>query len=86
MLLGFGSPVALLSGFIFGKWVGTLVVVVSISIGALILYTITKFFFKDLIESKFPKKMFFLKLQNFTLVHFNIGLLRKKLFQYLSSL
>ena len=61
MLLGFGSPVALLSGFIFGKWVGTLVVVVSISIGALILYTITKFFFKDLIESKFPKKMFFLK-------------------------
>ena len=61
MLLGFGSPVALLSGFIFGKWVGTLVVVVSISIGALILYIIIKFFFKDLIESKFPKKMFFLK-------------------------
>ena len=43
---GFGSPVALLSGFIFGKWVGTLVVVVSISIGALILYTITKFFLR----------------------------------------
>ena len=24
LLLGFGSPVALLSGFIFGKWIGTI--------------------------------------------------------------
>ena len=32
--LGFGSPIALLGGFIFGKWIGTLVVVLGLSIGA----------------------------------------------------
>ena len=31
--LGFGSPVALMGGFIFGKWIGTLVVVIGLSIG-----------------------------------------------------
>ena len=45
MLLGFGSPVALLSGFIFGKWIGTLIVALSLSIGALLLYLVTIFFF-----------------------------------------
>ena len=31
--LGFGSPVALMGGFIFGKWIGTFVVVLGLSIG-----------------------------------------------------
>ena len=30
--LGFGSPVALLGGFIFGKWIGTIVVILGLSI------------------------------------------------------
>ena len=30
--LGFGSPVALLAGFILGKWLGTLIVVVGLSV------------------------------------------------------
>ncbi len=50
LLLGFGSPILLLSGILFGKWAGTLISAVSISIGALLLYTIAKFFFKDLIK------------------------------------
>ena len=29
LLLGFGSPVALLGGFIFGKWIGVLIVSIS---------------------------------------------------------
>ena len=33
-LLGFGSPVALMGGFILGKWIGTIVVVLGLSIGA----------------------------------------------------
>ena len=61
MLLGFGSPVAFLSGFIFGKWIGTLIVALSLSIGALLLYLVTIFFFKDVIINKFPKKFIFLK-------------------------
>ena len=36
--LGFGSPVALMGGFILGKWVGTVVVVFGLSIGATFLY------------------------------------------------
>ena len=36
--LGFGSPIALLGGFIFGKWIGTIVVVLGLSIGATFLY------------------------------------------------
>ena len=45
-LLGFGSPLLLISGILFGKWVGTLVSVFSISIGALLLYIIADFFLK----------------------------------------
>lgn len=50
ILLGFGSPILLLSGILFGKWVGTLISTLSISIGALLLYIIANFFFKDLIK------------------------------------
>ena len=61
LLLGFGSPVALASGFIFGKWVGTIVIALSLSMGALILYLLTIFFFKDLVHQKLENKMVFLK-------------------------
>ena len=44
-LLGFGSPILIISGILFGQWLGTLVSVVSISFGALILYSIGIFFF-----------------------------------------
>ena len=53
MLLGFGSPVTLIGGFIFGKWLGTLLVVLGLSIGATFLYLTANFFFKDIIEKKF---------------------------------
>ena len=61
LLLGFGSPVALASGFIFGKWVGTILISISLSVGALILYLVTIFFFKDLAHQKLGNKMIFLK-------------------------
>ena len=58
-LLGFGSPILIVSGILFGKWIGTVVSVLSISIGALSLYSIANFFFKDivknLLEQKFEK-------------------------------
>ena len=55
-LLGFGSPLLLISGILFGKWVGTFISVLSISIGALVLYSITSFFFKDLVFNLLEKK------------------------------
>ena len=53
---GFGSPVALLAGFIFGKWLGTLLVVLGLSIGATLLYLFSNFFIKELIREKFLNK------------------------------
>ena len=50
--LGFGSPIALLAGFIFGKWIGTVVIVLSLSIGGTFLYMFGNYFLKDLIKEK----------------------------------
>jgi len=57
LLLGFGSPIALFAGFVFGKWLGTLITVVSLSIGATLLYCLANFFFKDFIKKKFSAKI-----------------------------
>ena len=54
--LGFGSPVALMGGFIFGKWIGTLVVVTGLSVGATFLYIFGNYFLRDLIRKKFLNK------------------------------
>ncbi len=54
--LGFGSPVALLAGFILGKWVGVIVVVLGLSIGATFLYIFGNFFLKDFVREKFLNK------------------------------
>ena len=56
MLLGFGSPVFLVGGFIFGKWIGALLVIFGLSIGATLLYITANYFFKDLIKKKFSSK------------------------------
>tara|TARA_A100001015_G_scaffold33989_1_gene37643 strand:+ start:353 stop:1075 length:723 start_codon:yes stop_codon:yes gene_type:complete len=51
--LGFGSPIALLGGFILGKWIGTITVVLGLSIGATFLYIFGNYFLKDIIREKF---------------------------------
>ena len=55
-LLGFGSPIALLGGFLFGKVLGTALVVIGMSIGATFLYIFSNYFLKDLIREKFLNK------------------------------
>ena len=47
LMAGFGLPVALLAGFIFGKWLGTFILVIGMTVGATILYMIGNYFFKD---------------------------------------
>ena len=56
LLLGFGSPVFLVGGFIFGKWLGTLLVVFGLSIGGTFLYIFANYFLKDLVEEKFSSR------------------------------
>ena len=50
---GFGSPVALLSGFIFGKFLGAFVAAFGLTFGATFLYIFGNYFFKELIKKKF---------------------------------
>ena len=54
--LGFGSPIGLIGGFIFGKWIGTLLVVLGLSIGATFIYLFGNYFLKELIREKFLNK------------------------------
>ena len=55
-LLGFGSPILIVSGILFGQWLGTFISVISISVGALVLYTIGSFFFRELVKNILEKK------------------------------
>ena len=50
---GFGSPLALFAGFIFGKWFGLLFAVIGMSLGATLLYIFANFFLKEIIKDKF---------------------------------
>ena len=60
LLLGFGSPIFLIGGFIFGKWFGTILVVFGLTIGSTILYYFANFLIKDLIYKKFSSKFKYL--------------------------
>ena len=53
---GFGFPVALLGGFIFGKFLGTFVVALGLTFGATFLYIFGNYFLKDFIKEKFLSK------------------------------
>ena len=68
-LLGFGSPLLIASGILFGQWLGTFISVISISVGALILYSLGNFFFRDLVqkilEQKFEKYILLFKRNEF---------------------
>jgi len=50
---GFGSPLALFAGFIFGKWFGLLFAVIGMTFGATLLYIFANYFLKELIRDKF---------------------------------
>ena len=65
LMLGFASPLAIAAGFIFGKWTGTLVTLLSCSIGSISLYILANSFFKEFIKEKFSSKIEkFIKLFN----------------------
>ena len=53
VMAGFGLPIALLAGFIFGKWFGIFILIIGMTIGATILYMLGNYFFKEVIKEKF---------------------------------
>jgi len=55
-LQGFASPVVIASGFLFDTYIGTFVVVITLSVGSTLIYILANFFFKELIKEKFLNK------------------------------
>ncbi len=53
---GFLSPLAIIAGFIFGKWFGLIFLTLGTAIGATALYLFANYFLKDFIKSKFLNK------------------------------
>ena len=50
---GFGAPLALFAGFVFGKWFGLLFAVIGMTLGATLLYIFANYFLKEIIKDKF---------------------------------
>ena len=46
----------LIIGFIFGKWLGTLILISGNTLGGFLLYRLAKTFFSDLVEAKFKTR------------------------------
>ncbi len=61
LFLGFAMPLLVFAGFVFGKWWGISLVLVSTTIGATLLYFLVGIFFRDLIKEKLIPKFFKLK-------------------------
>ena len=61
IFLGFGTPIALIGGFIFGKWLGTFLITLGLATGALCLYLIGKYLFYDFLKNKLLSKFKYLE-------------------------
>ncbi len=53
---GFVSPLAIFAGFIFGKWLGLILIGFGMSLGATFLYIFANYFLKELVRDKFSNK------------------------------
>ena len=74
LFLGFGTPILLIAGFIFGKWIGSFYAIIGLTVGATLLYIFANYFLKDFIEEKFSKKFSNLK-EKFKKNEFNFFLI-----------
>ncbi len=61
VLLGFGSILILASGFIFGTLIGTVIALITLTLGSSLTYIIANFFFQDLVKEKFANRFKFLE-------------------------
>ena len=53
---GFAAPLAILAGFIFGRWFGLMFLALGMAIGATALYIFANYFLKEMIKNKFLDK------------------------------
>ena len=59
LLLGFAAPIFLVGGFIFGKWLGTLIVLFGLTVGSTFLYIIANYLLKILYMKNFRLNLVF---------------------------
>lgn len=60
--LGFpGSPLTLLTGSLFGVWIGTLIAIIGNTIGALVAFLLARYVFRDYVQNKLLPKYSLLK-------------------------
>ena len=52
LLQGFGSPLGLICGYIFGPYLGTLIFSFTFALGASVTFIVANFFFKEIIKEK----------------------------------
>ena len=66
VLQGFGSPLGLICGFIFGPYLGTIIFSFTFALGASVTFIVGNYFFKDFIINKIQNKYQYLnnKIQN----------------------
>ncbi len=57
LLLGFATPVAIMSGFIFGSFAGTIISVLGFTIGCTSMYILAKIYFRELIIKHLESKI-----------------------------
>ena len=55
---GFLSPLAIIAGFIFGKWFGLIFLLFGTTVGATGLYLFANYFLKSLIKDKFLNNIY----------------------------
>ena len=58
LFLGFAIPLLLFAGFVFGKWFGLLIILISTTMGTSCLYILASLFFKDIIREKLSNKFY----------------------------
>jgi len=61
LLLGFAMPILIFAGFVFGKWWGIFLIIISTTIGATLLYVLAGYFFRETINEKLAPKFYKLK-------------------------
>tara|TARA_Y100000591_G_scaffold323394_1_gene341153 strand:+ start:497 stop:1219 length:723 start_codon:yes stop_codon:yes gene_type:complete len=76
VLQGFGSPLGLICGFIFGSYLGTVIFSLTFALGASITFIVANYFFKDFIKAKIQNNFEYLNNKIRNNQFFAVALLR----------
>ena len=76
ILQGFGSPLGLICGFIFGSYLGTVIFSITFALGASVTFIVANYFFKDFVKAKIQNNFEYLNNKIRNNQFFSFSLLR----------